>query len=82
MPQGLELHVLVAQSFSAMRKADPSITIVKSTSKGTGQRTLRGAEVGFSVEIRVLGGGVGHRHDFCLLGKGPTSSCARAGDGG
>lgn len=56
MPQGLELHVLVAQNFSANKKAELLIIVtVKSTYKVAGQRVLRSAEMCFSLEIGVFG---------------------------
>lgn len=79
MPQGLALHILVAQSSSATKEGRPINNNSKIHLKGDRTERLRGAEIGFLVEIRVLGG---NKHGVCLLGKGPTPSCARAGRGG
>lgn len=56
MPQGSELHVLVAQSFSATKECRiTNKNNSKSAYNEAGQRALRRAEMGFSVEIRVFG---------------------------
>ena len=63
MPQGWELHVLVAQNFSATKESRTTNTTTTTTTTttsitaydGAGQRGLRRAETGSSVEIGVFG---------------------------